>query len=516
MRCLSLVLLMILSAASGAAGERADGLAGLTLRAALARGLAENLELRVTAAETPLSAERTTIAEAVFDARLEVEAETSAERTPTASVFTRDRYDRLREYTGWAALSKGFRTGLEGSLSLETWRRTTNSSVTGLDPQYRSYLTLDLVQPLLRDAGRAANTADLRIARQRQRQAGLAFLDQARILGSRIEQVFIELSRSYGTLEMRRLARTLAEELLAGNRRKFEAGLIPVSEVQEAETAVAAREEEVLLARQQVEVAANNLRDLLEMEQLGTSALALVVKESPEAIEPLERGEALALALDNRPDLEEQRVELAVRDIRVAFADNQQLPRLDLAATLGANGLSGSAQSPSFAGAAAGPNPFRGGYEDSLSGMAEADGYQWAVGLTFSQPLGNRAAEARVRQARLRKRQAIDRLHRLENRIATEVDNALTIVTRSLERVAVADRFVALAETTLDQEMQRLKAGLSDTFRVLDFQEELIAARIRRINATADAETGQADLFAAVGLNLERHGILPELPAARD
>src|SRR6056297_2388688 len=107
MRCLSLVLLMILSAASGAAGERADGLAGLTLRAALARGLAENLELRVTAAETPLSAERTTIAEAVFDARLEVEAETSAERTPTASVFTRDRYDRLREYTGWAALSKG-------------------------------------------------------------------------------------------------------------------------------------------------------------------------------------------------------------------------------------------------------------------------------------------------------------------------------------------------------------------------------------------------------------------------
>ncbi|MDT8444204.1 MAG: TolC family protein [Desulfuromonadales bacterium] len=495
----------------------AESLSALTLQAALARGLAANLDLRIAATETPISAEQVIIADAIFDAHLEVEAETTAERIPTASVFTSDSYDRLREYTGLASLSKRFRTGLEGNLSLEAWRRTTNSSVTGLDPQYRSYLTLDLVQPLLRDAGTGANTADLRIARQLQRQAGLAFLDQARILGGKIEQGYIEISRSYGVLAMRRLARSLAEDILAGNRRKFEAGLIPVSEVQEAETAVAAREEEVLLASQQVEVAVNNLRDLLEMEQLSPSALSLAVNGSPaDVIEPLERGEALALALDNRPDLEGQRVELAVRDIRVAFAENQELPRLDLAATLGANGLSGSAQNPSFTatGAADGSNPFLGGYEESLSRMAEADGYEWAVGLVFSQPLGNRAAEARTRQAKLRKRQAIDRLRRLENQIATEVDNALTILNRSLERVAVSDRFVALAKTTLDQEMERLKAGLSDTFRILDFQEELIAARIRRINAMADTETGQADLYAAVGLNLERHGILPVLPAA--
>lgn len=514
MHYLLLVLLILLNVMPSAAVASADEPVGLTRRDALVRGLEKNLNLRITATEIPLSVEQVTIEKAAFDTRLELQAENATERIPTASVFTSDRYDRLREYTGWAALSKRFRTGLEGSLSLETWRQTSNSSITGLDPQYRSYLSLELVQPLLRDTGVEANTAELRIARERRRQAGLAYLDQARILAVEIEQAYIEVARSARSLEMRRLALQLAEDLLAGNRRKFEAGLIPVSEVQDAETAVAARREEILLARQQVELATNELRDLLEMETFDRGPLVRA-----EAVFLPEQGtipdaaEALALALDNRPDLERQRVELELREIRVAFADNQKLPRLDLAATLGANGLSGSARTPEFAGASAGPNPFRGGYEESLRGMAEAEGYEWAVSLTYSQPLGNRAAEARASQARLRKRQEIDRLLRLESRIATEIDNALTTVNRSRERVAVSERFVALAETALAQEMERLQAGLSDTFRILDFQDELIDARIRRINAQADAEIGQADFYAAMGLNLERYAILPLLPA---
>lgn len=487
---------------------------GLTLRAALTRGLEHNLELRIAAAETPLSETRLTAAAAAFDPRLEMEAETAAERLPTASLFTRDRYERMREYVGWAALSKRFRTGLEGSLSFETWRQTTNSLVTGLDPEYRSFLVLDLVQPLLRDGGRRANTTDLRIARQRRQQAGLEFLNQARILAGRIEQAYLELARSQAELALRLDARALAEDLLAGNRRKFETGLVAVSEVQEAETAVAARDEEILLARQRAELAVNQLRDLLELEQLDP--LAVAWRGDAAAVEPgdrLERREALALALDNRPDLEAQRVELEIRDIRVAFADNQLLPRLDLAATLGSNGLAGSAQETTFAGSGTGPNLFRGGYEESVAGMAETEGYEWRVGLMFSRPLGNRAAEARLSRSKLEQRQEIDRLHRLENSVATEIDDALTVVGRSLQRVTVAGRFVTLAETTLEQEMERLAAGLSDTFRVLDFQAELIDARVRRINALTEAAIGQADLYAAVGLNLERHGILPQLPA---
>jgi outer membrane protein TolC len=200
-----------------------------------------------------------------------------------------------------------------------------------------------------------------------------------------------------------------------------------------------------------------------------------------------------------------------VRDIRVEFTRNQKMPRLDLQATLGTNGLSGDGQIPAFSPGPSEMNPFRGEYTDSLQGVAERDGYEWAVGLNFSYPLGNRAADSRLQQARSQKRQEVYRLRRLENGIITEVDNALVRVSKSLERAQVTERLVGLAETTLSQEMQRLRSGLSDTFRILEFQEDVVEARIRKVNARAEVEAGFAELYTAMGLNLERYGIVPTL-----
>ncbi|MFO7983847.1 MAG: TolC family protein [Desulfuromonadales bacterium] len=508
---LPILLLNLMAAPACADAAKDDQAPLLTLRETLRLGVQRNLDLQITAEEIPISAEDVSAEEAAFDPVTEISAETGAERTPTTSVFTGDQYDRQRRYVGSAGLNKRFRTGTEGSVAFETSRRTTNSAITGLDPEYRSYLILDLTQPLLRDFGDEVNTASLREARERRRQASLQFLDRARLLAGEIEQAYTEVGRSRRVVERRLESRELARELLDGNREKFESGLIPVSEVQEAQTAVAARDEELLLARQQAETALNNLEDLLESdgryhlgEAFRTESLSVGQRDVPR------QEEAFGLALDNRPDLESRRIELSVRDIRLTFARNQKLPRLDLQGTLGTNGLSGNARTPSF-GETSGPNPFRGDYNDSLEGMAERDGYEWAVGLNFSYPLDNRRAESRYRQAILRKRQEVHRLHRLENRLATEVENALVAVNRSLERVEVAERVVSLAETTLQQEMDRLAAGLSNTFRILDFQEDLIAAQVRLINARADVEKGMAELYAAMGLNLERHGIRPEL-----
>lgn len=507
------ILILNLMAAPACADAAKDASAPLlTLRETLLLGVQRNLDLQITAEEIPISAEEVSAEESAFDPVTEFSAETGAERTPTASVFTGDQYDRQRRYVGSAGLNKRFRTGTEGSVAFETSRQTTNSAITGLDPEYRSYLILDLTQPLLRDFGDEVNTASLREARERRRQASLQFLDRARLLAGEIEQAYTEVGRSRRVVERRLESRELAQELLEGNREKFESGLIPVSEVQEAQTAMAARDEELLLARQQAETALNNLEDLLESdgryhlgEAFRTESLSMGLTDVPQ------KEEAFGLALDNRPDLESRRIELSVRDIRLTFARNQKLPRLDLQGTLGTNGLSGNARIPSFTGGTSEPNPFRGEYNDSLEGMVERDGYEWAVGLNFSYPLDNRRAESRYRQAILRKRQEVHRLHRLENRLATEVENALVAVNRSLERVEVAERVVSLAETTLQQEMDRLAAGLSDTFRILDFQEDLIAAQVRLINARADVEKGMAELYAAMGLNLERHGIRPEL-----
>ncbi|MDO3378741.1 TolC family protein [Geoalkalibacter halelectricus] len=508
------LLLIFLAAPTLALAE--GPAARLSLHDALARGLERNFNLRIEHLNVPIGEQVVVTEQARFDPLAEARLNTRSQRTPNASALAGDDYARRRDHNAALSLSKEFHGGLDARLSLETSRLSTNSAVDILDPQYRSFLFLDLNQPLLRDFGARVNTADLRLADNRLRQARLDYLDQAQRLVEEIEVAYLDLSRTLEILQLRIEGRELARELLEANREKFEAGIVPVTEVQEAETAVAGRDEQVVFARQQVEGAAHRLRRLLAIERgdpLFLLELATDPLGEPDADWP-SADEALAEALDTRPDLKRRQLEIVDRDIRLEFFANQKLPRLDLEASLGVNGLSGEERAVAFADGAAG-SPNSGGYWRSLDRMSSADGYEWYTGVRLSYPLGNRAAQANHRRADLEKRQALYGLKDLENLMETEIRNALTAVERGFERVLVAERFQQLADTTLSQEMERLREGLSDTFRILDFQDNVIEARVRKTNALVDFHQGLAGLYRAMGLNLERRGIVHD-PALKE
>lgn len=503
-RLLLMAGLCLLLTVAPVSAEEESALPSLSLREALFRGLEENFDLLAERVNLPIGREDVTVEEAHFDPVADAVFSMEGERTPTASSSYADPYARRRELLAGVGLGKVFETGFAARLALESSRLDSNADSARLDPEYRSYLILDLRQPLLRDAGAEVTTTELRLADQRLNQARFYYLDQAQRLAEEIELAYFELARSHEILRLRIESRELARELLLGNNAKFEAGIVPITEVQEAETAVAARDEQVVFARQQMETAAHRLKNLLEITYDDPRASGPLVTEplpGTDQVRP-DLETALALALGSRPDLEGQRLEIALRDIRLAYQRNQRLPRLDLEASFGVNGLSGEAE-----GVAA--RRYEGDSWRSLDEAGQGDGYDWYAGLRLEYPLGNRAAEARFRRAGHEKRQSLYRLKGLETTIETEVRNALTAVERGLERVRVAERFQGLADVTLSQEMERLGEGLSDTFRVLDFQDDIIEARLRKVNALVDFNQGLAGLYRAMGANLERHGILP-------
>lgn len=504
----TLWLALVLAGPATAANFPAPG-AVLTLQEVLFRGLERNFDLLAQRLNIPIGDEDVTAEVARFDLLGDAALSSAGERTPSAATSFSDPYGRRRQYDATIGLGKEFQSGLDARLSLESSRLSNNSTSLGLDPEYRTYLILDFTQPLLRDFGRAVNTTDLRLADQRLLQARFGYLDQAQRLVEALELTYFELARAHEILRLQVESRELARELLDGNRQKFEAGIVPITEVQEAETAGAARDEQVVFARQQVEIAANRLKKLLEIGHDDPLAADLIRTETLPGTEqiwpPLET--ALRTALLARPDLERQRQEIVSRDIRLSYFQNQKLPRLDLEASLGVNGLSGDLESPASAGAQAN----RGDYWHSLDQAASGDGYVWFAGLRFDYPLGNRAAAARYRRAGHEKRQALYRLQGLESTVETEVRNALTVVERGFERVQVAERFQQLADITLSQEMERLSEGLTDTFRVLDFQDSVIEARVRKANALVDFNQGLSSLYRAMGANLQRRNIIDPL-----
>lgn len=502
--CLLFLLLLSVAAAAvtRAAREGTTGVEVLSTRLALALAIRNNLDLRVDEIAVPIGRDEVVAAEAGFDPAVDADVDAQARRTPLG-VAAGDDVERIRTEGAGLGISKRFTSGLLTRLGLET-RRASGDLGGDLDPEYRSFLVLDLSQPLLRGRGAEVNTADLRVSENRVRQASYGALAQAQRVAEEVETTYLDLALAQEVLELRHRSRSLAGELAAGNREKLEVGAVPITEVQQAETAVASRDEQILAARQNVEVAQALLLDLLNVSTGHPLYGAEVRAEPLPAIAAPHpgRSEALELALEKRPDLQSQQIEVANRNIRLAFFDNQTLPRLDLAATLGLNGLSGNGR-----GSNDGP------IGESLSDTAAGEGYEWFAGLRFTYPLGNRAAVARRRQAGDRKSQEIHRLKRLERAVETEVQTALVTVERSLERYRVAERFVSLARLTLEQEQARLREGLSDTFRILDFQDDLIEAEVRRATALADYHKGLARLFRAVGTNLERYGIIYDVDA---
>jgi len=488
----------------------------LPLRSALARGIQKNLDLRVIELDIPINDQNVIINDAEFDPVLKASISSLEEKAPTSLTSVIEDVDIFRTTGADVGLSKKFRFGLESEIAFETSRSQNNLPLDQdpLRPQYRDALILDFTQPLLRDFGTKINTANLRISQNAVRQAAYGYMARAQGIGEEIEIAYYDLARALEILRYHIESRELARELLEGNKKKFDAGVVPVTEVQEAETAVASRDEQVIFARQQVEIISNRLKDLLEIRPGDPLYEEIFVTEPVGEIEQdfPDLGKALGIALKKRPDLQQQRVELANREIRIEYYANQKLPRIDLESTLGVNGLSGGIRSASFAGAPASTS-YVGNYDDALSGMASGDGYEWYIGLRFSYPLGNRAAQARHRRATQEKRQSIYLLKRLEGTAETQVKNALVSVQRSIERVRVTERFEKLAQTTLTQEMERLKKGLSDTFRILDFQDNLIESRIRKVTALGDFNKGLANLYRATGANLERFNIFVQVNA---
>ena len=481
----------------------------MTLKEALARGIKNNLDVKVSQSDLFIAGQNVELNKAPFDPTVDASVYSSKDQTPTyASSYSIETADSEK-----SALSTGISEktpfGLKGRISASTSTTSNNTTASDLDPEYRTALVLDLTQPLLKDFGVSANTSDLMVSENQKEQARLQLTAKISDTVASIEKTYYELDRAIQNLEFRMESKALALTLLTGNQKKFESGVVPISEVQSAETIVASRDEQVLAALQQAEVISHQLKDLLNISRddplYGKLIMTQPVNPMDEKYPDMET--ALATALKNRPELMQQQLEIENKEIKMVYYKNQQLPRVDLTGTFGVNGLSGDSRRAAADLSGTNPSDYDGGYFDSWSGMAQADGYAWKVGVNFRYPLGNRLAKARLAMTEEGKKQAVYRYKRVESRFETDVKNAMVNVKRSQERVAVAKRFEALAAVSLEQEMKKLGEGLSDTFRIVNYQASLIEAKIRKAAAMTDFSKGLSDLYHSMGTLLEKHNI---------
>jgi len=214
--------------------------------------------------------------------------------------------------------------------------------------------------------------------------------------------------------------------------------------------------------------------------------------------------ELIKTALAERPDFNEQKINLQNSEINLQGANNGLLPIVDLFGFYGGTGLAGT-QNPA-AGLPPGSIP-QTGFGDAFSNLFNASSPNRGVGININIPLGNRFAESVQVRARLEYRQAQLGLKSLENQIAIFVRQDAFTVDQNRARVAAAQKAEVLAQQTLDAEQKKYNLGASTYLNVLSDERDLAQAESNLVSAMTNYAKAKVQLDRDTAQTLDRLNI---------
>lgn len=173
--------------------------------------------------------------------------------------------------------------------------------------------------------------------------------------------------------------------------------------------------------------------------------------------------DAITRALAARGDVEAARRSVERARFQSQYSRNASLPAFDVSAALSST------------------------RRDSADRARDPGGHrretEWFVGLELSRPLINSGARADIERASAVEQQAALALVDAENGVRADVRSAFRDIALGREHARLATEAAQLARRQYDGERARLDLGLTDIFRVLQYEEQV--ALVERAEASA-------------------------------
>jgi len=503
----------------------------LNLDRALRLALENNLDIAVFDYDRRIARENITTQRGAFDARIDVGipgatavvgavGQTapavgglgfSGSKTPASSFLSGADVNESDGYNTQAQVFQKFDFGLSYQLAYNVNRTITNSTFVTLNPSWGNTLGFAFAQPLLKGRGKESAGAQLLLARANASVSDENFRSQVNTILFNVVQAYWETVFSERNHAVAEQSLSLAQDQLERTRAQVEVGMIAPVEETQAEVAVAQRRNDLIVARNGLQNAIDNLRALLKAQSLpGGWDTEIDVTEAPEIeIEEADIAEAIETALANRPEIATARAQIAARTVEVRATNNGLLPSLDLVGGLSFNGIGGTQQvfdpSSGFPPDVIGEIP--GGYLDAASQLFGFDYGTWRVGVNFSMPIGNNAAKGAYAQATLNEDKARTELDRTEQQTILEVRQAVRAVSDAGELVTTTRATRELAERQLAIEQDRFDVGMSTNFEVLTFQDDLAQSQVQELRAVINYRLARAALARVTGAIAMNYGV---------
>lgn len=453
----------------------------LSRQQAIAMAISHNIDLRVRALDSSLSETNIQASKSIYNPYLTGTLDYS--RTSAAG----ETYGTETTST-YVGLSQRLSTGATVTLSTQTGPTSSINDPDSLWTDWSTSVGINVYQPLLKNAGKQATEIGITLGKHAYTASVEAFR------GEVIDTVFAVISdynRLYvlrQLLESREAAVQSAQQLQEEIKTRPNPGDNPDVELANTAYALSQRQTEMIEAERQVSSKEASLRYLIGMEQKAH----ILPLDPPSRIEPIEtEEEAIALAIDQHPDLKELRIQLESNQISEAVSKRNLLPDLAVTASAGYRGYAYD----------------DGSFSDTLSQIGAGKGDYWSAGLRLNFPLGNDLAKSNYRRNALRSEQLKNQLAAAEWNIRDTIqeDNRSLLSARLQVRATAKSK--QLAEQRVAQYQKNRRRGAASVKDLLDAENDLIYARNLELNAIENFSYQVTRLWKDIGVLLERQNI---------
>ena len=417
---------------------------------------------------------------------------------------------RQGDFAGTLSYTQAFASGTSIAVGFNSDRITQNSPDTFLTPELDSSFQAEVRQHLLSGFGLGPNLRYLHIARNNQKISDQAFALQVATTVTQIANIYWDLVAAYEEEQVKTRSFDFAQQTLDSGRKQLELQAIPALDVLKDEAEVANREQDLTIARSQLQFQSLLIKNALTknlddpiLEAMPVRPIDLAAVDTA-ALTPHSAmtDDLVQQALAHRIEITESNIDLQNRKISRDALRNELLPQVDLVGYYGGTGL-GGVNNPLASTTSTAPGDYGGAFVNTFNNSAP----NYYVGVNVNIPFRNRVAKSDQIRSELESRQAELHIQEQRKQIRIEVRNAQYALDQALARVNAAMKSRDLEQRTFTITEKEQALGAGSAMQTLAARRDLATAESALVAARTAYQKAKVELDRATGDTLTANAI---------
>ena len=410
-----------------------------------------------------------------------------------------------------SSYSQSFPIGTGVQINYVGERVASNGPYQAINPELYSRFQAIIQQQLLAGFGIATNERYIRIAKRNSQILDVVFKAQVIATVTQIENIYWDLVNAYEAEQISERSLGFANKNLSDDQKQLELQAIPAMQVMTDQSAVAAAEGNLTVAR-----ASLRLNELLLKNALTKvddpiidemAVIPLDLKAAPDSNADKSMDELIAEAEKKRPEVAIYKMTAEVRKQALKDINSELLPTLSMYGLYAGAGTAGPPNPNCSLGTQECSTTLPTGFPIMFANTFNYSSPEYQVGMTLNINLRNRQAKADQFRAVLDYRQSQISSEQQQKNILFDVRNSKFALEQKQASVDAAQKARDLAQKTFDITKQEQLLGAKSGLDTLNAESALAVAESALDAAQTAYEKAKVDIDRAVGETLERTGV---------